>query len=144
MLKIYSLEKPSNLKPLKVIAKEMIAALKYFVEEPKILLSFDESHPLTELCDDNGWSSHLSIRNAMRSIFDQNVFLVFSSTTGKLPRFIPARDPSRKMLEGSLTHSAPICGVGYDLLASEWVEEDRYFVADYSSIKNMAKFGRPL
>lgn len=114
-----------------------------------VLISLDEAHPLTSRCYETGsqeWSPYFSVRRLLRTIITKNVFLIFSSTTGKLSSLIPptAEDPSARITNHLLWHHAPICGISYDLMARGSIEANKHSVTYYSSIENMSKFGRPL
>ena len=72
--------------------------------------------------------------------------MVFLSTTAGSTKFVPAAeyDSSCRVYTRTLRHYTPICGLGYDLMVGDLVDEGRYGLHHFASSENMSRFGRPL
>ncbi len=112
---------------------------------PLILLSFDESHILTDIPKYSSWTVFSELRRVLREIVDHPIFSLFLSTAGSFHQFSPEirSDPSGRITNHKLTPLHPISEICFDDIAypaKEYtVSLDRVVKTDWIS-----HLGRPL
>jgi hypothetical protein len=111
---------------------------------PLVILAFDESHILTDLPRDQGWSLFSELRRILQGIRSFAIFSLFLSTAGRFHLLSPERqlDPSSRVANGILPLD-PITEISFDELAFRAVANsvmlDRVVQMDWIS-----HLGRPL
>ncbi|KAL0953497.1 hypothetical protein HGRIS_014924 [Hohenbuehelia grisea] len=122
---------------------------------PRVLLSFDESHDLTEVhkatnVDPYPWSAFGELRATLRALNNCSVFSIFLSTTGRFSQFTPLSrdDTSSRVYNHSLELIPPYCDVGLDVLALAAKEKldlsGKWTLRRVVDDKYMTLLGRPM
>jgi hypothetical protein len=112
---------------------------------PLVILSFDESHILTDIPKCSGWTLFSELRRILREIIDHPIFSLFLSTAGRFHLFSPEirSDHSNRITNHKLTPLHPISEICFDDIAypaKEYtVSLDRVVTTDWIS-----HLGRPL
>lgn len=112
---------------------------------PLVILSFDESHILTDNPKDGSWTLFSELRRTLREIMDLPIFSLFLSTAGSFHLFSPEikSDYSSRVTNAALTPLDPISEISFDDLAfaaqEGTVPLDRVVKTDW-----MSHLGRPL
>ena len=112
---------------------------------PLVLLSFDESHILTDTPKYSSWTVFSELRRVLREIVDHPIFSLFLSTAGSFHQFSPEirSDPSGRITNHKRTPLHPISEICFDEIAypaKEYtVSLDRVVKTDWIS-----HLGRPL
>lgn len=86
---------------------------------PLVILSFDESHVLTDTPKTGGWTLFVELRRTLREIVGFPIFSLFLSTAGRFHLFSPEirSDPSTRVSRADLVPLDPISEVSFDDLA---------------------------
>ncbi|KAI0258043.1 hypothetical protein BC834DRAFT_975730 [Gloeopeniophorella convolvens] len=121
------------------------AGKKTDIRRPFLILSFDESHRLTESDKEDGWSVFSELRRALRQAADVPIFSLFLATGGKFRRFSPTlpSDPSSRISRKKYSVLPPITETGFDVLmpvACEGVVT----LTEVISLNWICHLGRPL
>jgi hypothetical protein len=112
---------------------------------PLVILSFDESHILTDIPKRSRWTLFSELRRILREIIDHPIFSLFLSTAGKFHLFSPEirSDPSGRVTNHELSPLHPISEICFDDIAypakENTVSLDRVVTTDWIS-----HLGRPL
>ncbi|KAI0257999.1 hypothetical protein BC834DRAFT_1046315 [Gloeopeniophorella convolvens] len=121
------------------------AGKKTDIRRPFLILSFDESHRLTESDKQDSWSVFSELRRALRQAADVPIFSLFLATGGKFRRFSPTlpSDPSSRISRKKYSVLPPITETGFDVLmpvACEGVVT----LTEVTSLNWICHLGRPL
>ncbi len=112
---------------------------------PLVILSFDESHILTDIPKRSSWTLFSELRRVLREIIDHPIFSLFLSTAGRFHLFSPEirSDHSNRITNLNLAPLHPISEICFDDIAypaKEYtVSLDRVVTTDWIS-----HLGRPL
>ena len=93
-------------------------------QRPLLIVSFDESHILTDDLQDTGWTLFFVLRRVCRELVGCPIFFVFLSTLGRFNHFSPQRhaDPSTRIARSDLFPLHPITEISFDDLALRAIE----------------------
>jgi hypothetical protein len=112
---------------------------------PLVILSFDESHVLTDIPKNQSWTVFSELRRVLRELLPFPIFSLFLSTAGKVLSFSPViqSDPSLRARESEIEPLHPISEISFDDLAYPAMEDNimlsRVVLTDWIS-----HLGRPL
>jgi hypothetical protein len=112
---------------------------------PLVILSFDESHTLTDTPKYSTWTVFSELRRVLSKINYLPIFSLFLSTAGKVLSYSPVKqsNPSRRAMPLDLPPLQPISEISFDALAYPAMEDDimlsRVVQTDWIS-----HLGRPL
>jgi hypothetical protein len=112
---------------------------------PLVILSFDESHTLTDTPKYSTWTVFSELRRVLNKINYLPIFSLFLSTAGKVLSYSPVKqsNPSRRAMPLDLPPLQPISEISFDALAYPAMEDDvmlsRVVQTDWIS-----HLGRPL
>ncbi len=112
---------------------------------PLVILSFDESHILTDNPKRSRWTLFSELRRILREIIDHPIFSLFLSTAGRFHLFSPEirSDDSNRITNLNLAPLHPISEICFDDMAyparENTVSLDRVVKTDWIS-----HLGRPL
>ena len=112
---------------------------------PLVILSFDESHILTDNPKDRRWTLFSELRRTLREIINWPIFSLFLSTAGSFHLFSPEikSDPSSRVTNAVLLPLDPISEISFDDLAFP-APEDTVSLDQVVQTKWMSHLGRPL
>jgi hypothetical protein len=112
---------------------------------PLVILSFDESHILTDIPKRSSWTLFSELRRVLREIIDHPIFSLFLSTAGRFHLFSPEirSDHSNRITNHEETPPHLISEISFDDIAypakESTVSLDRVVKTDWIS-----HLGRPL
>ena len=86
---------------------------------PLVIISFDESHILTDNPRGTMWTLFSELRRVFRRIVDYPIFFLFLSTAAKFTRISSEQhlDPSARIANPELHLLHPICEISFDDVA---------------------------
>ena len=120
------------------------------IDEPVIVLAFDEAHTLTNLNQESlssTWSAFSELLRCLRALNEHRLFSVFLSTTARITRFTSAeRDysPTPVQISGKLLSINPFSDLGFDQLARKIALDGSCTLEEVTSDAHMVTLGRPL
>ena len=97
----------------------LLDSIKGRPRRPLVIISFDESHILTDNPQDTLWTLFSELRRVFRGIVEFAIFSVFLSTAGRFHRFSPEKrqDPSGRIANSVLRLLHPISEISFDDIA---------------------------
>lgn len=112
----------------------------------KVLLYFDEAHPLTSIKCLGSMDTLYSVLLSVLSDYVRcALFVVFLSTTSDVGHFAPPREATKSIrATESGVHQAPITETPFDCAPDIRVEQNTYTRQDVADVRFMSRFGRPL
>jgi hypothetical protein len=112
---------------------------------PLVLLSFDESHILTDTPKYSSWTVFSELRRVLQEIVDHPIFSLFLSTAGSFHQFSPEirSDPSGRITNHKLTPLHPISEICFDEIARP-VKENAVTLDQVVTTDWICHLGRPL
>jgi hypothetical protein len=112
---------------------------------PLVILTFDESHMLTETPRNKSWTVFSELCQVLGELVEEPIFSLFLSTAGKLHLFSPEirSDPSRRAKNNDLPCLHPVSEISFDDLAYPAME-DEIMLSQVVQTKWISHFGRPL
>ncbi|KIM51726.1 hypothetical protein SCLCIDRAFT_1224182 [Scleroderma citrinum Foug A] len=112
---------------------------------PLVVISFDESHILTDNPRDERWTLFSELRRVLRGMVDLPVFSLFLSTAGRFHRFTPEKrlDPSGRIANSILCVLHPISEISFDDIAFP-ASEDTVMLDRVVEMDWISHLGRPL
>ena len=86
---------------------------------PLVILSFDESHILTDIPNRSRWTLFSELRRILREIINHPIFSLFLSTAGRFHLFSPEirSDDSNRITNSNLAPLHPISEICFDDMA---------------------------
>lgn len=101
------------------IDPHMVLAQRKGPRWPLVILSFDESHILTDGSQNGGWSLFSELRRTLQQLVTLPLFSLFLSTAGHFRSFSPEikSDPSSRVMNEQLRPLDPITEISFDCLA---------------------------
>jgi hypothetical protein len=138
--KFLGVQKHNNMKHVQNEAEDRTGSTR-----PVIILSFDESHQLTEPSGDGQWSVFSELRRALRCLAKTPIFSLFLSTLGNFGGFSPEikLDKSARVVVGRLARHPIITEVVFDEFAYA-VIMGQTTLEQVSRKEFMSHYGRPL
>jgi hypothetical protein len=114
-------------------------------QHPLVILSFDESHVLTDTPKNKTWTVFSELRRVLRELVHFPIFSLFLSTSGKVLSFSPVMqsDPSRRARESDISPLHPISEMSFDDLAYPAME-DHITLSRVVKTDWISHLGRPL
>ncbi|KAF8554213.1 hypothetical protein OG21DRAFT_1484826 [Imleria badia] len=117
------------------------------VDDPFVVLAFDEVHTLTKLVEppagsDNQWSRFIELRRAIRGLKKESLFALFLSTSGTLYS-ISATTSSDGMIHTE-NFMLPFCELGFDQFALRINFSRLVLLSRVTSVEHLTSYGRPL
>jgi hypothetical protein len=111
---------------------------------PLLLLAFDESHVLTDIPGEQGWSLFSELRRALHAVVGLPIFSLFLSTASKFRLFSPEiqSDQSHLGVNLNLPLLHPISEISFDDLAFPAIEGS--VMLDKVIENKISHLGRPL
>ena len=112
---------------------------------PLVVLSFDESHVLTDGTKESEWSTFSELRRILQRLGGHLIFSLFLSTSGNFRMLSPdiKPDPSSRVVNEALLPFHPITDVSFDCLARP-AAEGSMTLFEVTQIDWIAHLGRPL
>jgi hypothetical protein len=126
-------------------ATELVKILdphKKCLDEPLVIICWDESHLLTNQIDGESWTRLSELRRALRKIRD-SVFLSTAAQFHPLPPDIEF-GPSNRLTYHVLHQFSPITEVGFDQFAAKVSPNGESTLTQVSSTDHMAHLCRAL
>jgi len=119
---------------------------KKCLDEPLVIICWDESHSLTDQIYGKSWTRFSELRQGLRKIRDLPIFSVFLSTAGKFHFFSPdiQFESSNRITSHALHRFSPITEVGFDEFAAKVSPNGESLLTQVSSTDHMAHLGRAL
>ena len=110
------------------------------LDEPVVVLAFDEAHTLID--SKNADNSSL-LRRTLRSLNEYSLFSLFLSTMGKLNQFssAPGKDSLTHIQIGGLDFTMPFMDLGFDQLAAKVSLDGSLTLEDVDIIDHMVTLG---
>jgi hypothetical protein len=115
------------------------------LRHPLVILSFDESHILTDTPKDQSWTVFSELRRVLRELLPFPIFSLFLSTAGNVLSFSPViqSDPSLRARDTNLLPLHPISEISFDDLAY-LAMKDRVMLSRVIETDWISHLGRPL
>jgi hypothetical protein len=117
-------------------------------ERMKLIIYFDEAHPLTKVVpkNDEGKSLYDFLCSCLNQFLTFPMFCIFLSTNSSLAQFASpqALAKSARIRGGKAETHAPITETPFDCCEDLMVKPGVLKMQDTSTIQFMARFGRPL
>jgi hypothetical protein len=112
---------------------------------PLLILSFDESHILTDIPKNQSWTVFSELRRVLCELVHFPIFSLFLSTAGKVLSFSPVieSDPSLRVQQPGLSPLHPISEISFDDLAYPAMEDD-IVLSQVVQTDWISHLGRPL
>ena len=112
---------------------------------PLVIISFDESHILTDNPRGTVWTLFSELCRIFRAIVNYPIFSLFLSTAGRFSRFSPEQrlDPSTRIANSELYFLHPICEISFDDIAFP-ANENAVSLRRVVEMDWMCHLGRPL
>ena len=112
---------------------------------PLVIISFDESHILTDNPKGTEWTLFSELRRVFREIDGLPIFSLLLSTAGRLNRISPEQppDPSTRIVNFEHLFLPPICEISFDDIAYPAIEHT-VSLRQVAEMDWMCHLGRPL
>ena len=112
---------------------------------PLVIISFDESHILTDNPDSTEWTLFSELRRVFRELNGYPIFILFLSTMGRFNNFSPETqsDRSVRIRESHLSTLHPITEISFDDIAYP-ANEHTVTLCQVTKMNWMCHLGRPL
>jgi hypothetical protein len=112
---------------------------------PLVILSFDESHILTDTPKNQSWTVFSELRRVLRELVHLPIFSLFLSTAGKVLSFSPViqSDPSLRARRSDLSPLHPISEISFDDLSYPAMKDD-IMLSQVVKTDWISHLGRPL